>query len=149
MRHFTTVAILSLLLAPVAPIAIAEPLDLELLLPKDETTPVKPAPETDADATAPEASTVPAAPVPQPVPALPAEKTSGDVLTLPTPAPQTVTTTLPGRGMKMADVEARFGAPLEKGQAVGKPPITRWTYPEFYVVFERDIVLHAVLKTAP
>ena len=33
---------------------------------------------------------------------------------------------VPTRGMSMAQVEARFGAPAEKFAAVGQPPITRW-----------------------
>jgi len=54
----------------------------------------------------------------------------------------------PGNGMKMSDVESRFGAPATRHEAVGEPPITRWDYPSFAVFFERDLVLHAVLAQA-
>lgn len=56
------------------------------------------------------------------------------------PAP----TTLPGRGMTMEQVEARFGAPSEKVERVGDPPIARWVYGSFTVYFEHDKVIHAV-----
>jgi hypothetical protein len=32
---------------------------------------------------------------------------------------------------------------------VGNPPITKWFYPNFVVVFENDKVLHAVVAAAP
>jgi hypothetical protein len=48
----------------------------------------------------------------------------------------------------MASVEARFGVPASRGAAVGQPPITRWTYPNFTVYFEYDHVVHAVAVTA-
>lgn len=51
---------------------------------------------------------------------------------------------LPTRGMSMAQVEARFGAPGERFAAVGQPPITRWVYPTFVVYFEYQHVVHAV-----
>jgi hypothetical protein len=51
---------------------------------------------------------------------------------------------LPARGASMAAVEARFGAPVEKHAAVGKPPITRWDYKGFTVYFENQHVVHAV-----
>jgi len=50
----------------------------------------------------------------------------------------------PARGATMKSVEARFGAPSEKHPTVGKPPITRWDYPDFAVFFEGDRVIHAV-----
>ena len=50
----------------------------------------------------------------------------------------------PQRGSTMAAVEAKFGAPSSKSDAVGNPPITKWFYPNFVVVFENDKVLHAV-----
>lgn len=50
----------------------------------------------------------------------------------------------PKRGFTMAQVEARFGAPVSKHDAVGAPPITRWDYPGFAVFFEHDRVIHAV-----
>jgi hypothetical protein len=51
----------------------------------------------------------------------------------------------PQRGSTMAAVEARFGAPANKSSPVGNPPITKWFYPDFVVVFENDKVLHAVV----
>lgn len=51
----------------------------------------------------------------------------------------------PQRGSTMTAVEAKFGAPANKSSAVGNPPITKWFYPNFVVVFEHDKVLHAVV----
>ena len=51
----------------------------------------------------------------------------------------------PQRGSTMAAVEAKFGAPSNKSSPVGNPPITKWFYPNFVVVFENDKVLHAVV----
>jgi hypothetical protein len=53
---------------------------------------------------------------------------------------------LPQRGITMTAVEAQFGAPRIRHEAVGKPPITRWDYDGFSVYFERDRVLHAVAQ---
>ncbi len=53
---------------------------------------------------------------------------------------------LPGRGMSMEAVLKRFGEPQEKYPAVGKPPITRWVYPDFTVYFESQFVIHAVVN---
>ena len=50
----------------------------------------------------------------------------------------------PKRGITMTQVEAKFGAPTTKHDAVGKPPITRWDYPNFSVFFEYDHVIDAV-----
>lgn len=66
------------------------------------------------------------------------------------PAPQPLATessskTVPGRGMTMEQVEARFGDPKEKVPAVGDPPITRWNYGWYTVYFERNIVLDSVI----
>lgn len=54
----------------------------------------------------------------------------------------------PQRGATMAAVEARFGAPANRAGPVGTPPITKWYYPNFVVVFEHDRVLHAVVVSA-
>jgi hypothetical protein len=54
----------------------------------------------------------------------------------------------PKRGSTMSDVEAKFGAPSAKHDAVGAPPITRWDYPNFSVFFEHDRVIHAVVTTS-
>jgi hypothetical protein len=50
----------------------------------------------------------------------------------------------PKRGITMTQVEAKFGAPVTKHDAVGAPPITRWDYAGFSVFFEHDRVIHAV-----
>ena len=60
---------------------------------------------------------------------------------------------LPSRGMSMAQVEARFGAPSEKldprgGQKRQWPTINRWSYPTFTVYFEKTRVVDAVLNQA-
>lgn len=51
---------------------------------------------------------------------------------------------IPMRGLSMAQVEKRFGAPADRMAAIGQPPITRWVYPSFVVYFEYNIVIHAV-----
>jgi hypothetical protein len=52
----------------------------------------------------------------------------------------------PTRGMTMARVESKWGAPASRAAAVGQPPITRWDYPGFAVFFEYDHVVHAVAR---
>jgi hypothetical protein len=52
---------------------------------------------------------------------------------------------LPQNGQKKADVEANFGAPVQKMPAVGNPPISNWKYDKYSVYFEHDIVLFTVL----
>ena len=55
----------------------------------------------------------------------------------------------PRRGITMADVEKQFGQPITRHPTVGgrasQPPITRWDYKDFAVVFERDRVIDAVV----
>lgn len=58
------------------------------------------------------------------------------------------TQTLPRKGSTMDQVEATFGAPTNKREAVGQPPITRWEYPTFIVYFEYRHVINAVLIKA-
>lgn len=60
---------------------------------------------------------------------------------------------MPSRGMSMADVEARFGAPSERldprgGQKRQWPTINRWVYPGFVVYFEKNRVIDAVANQA-
>jgi hypothetical protein len=50
----------------------------------------------------------------------------------------------PARGSTMTTVEAKFGAPQARHDAVGIPPITRWDYAGFSVFFEKDRVIDAV-----
>jgi hypothetical protein len=60
----------------------------------------------------------------------------------------------PKRGLTMDEVEKKFGAPATRHAAVGgssqqQPPITRWDYNGFTVVFERDRVIDAVVTGGP
>jgi len=55
---------------------------------------------------------------------------------------------VPTRGLTMAQVERGFGAPANRLDAIGQPPITRWVYPSFVVYFEHNIVIHAVAASA-
>lgn len=62
-------------------------------------------------------------------------------------------TQMPARGMSMAQVEARFGAPTGKldprgGQKHQWPTINRWVYPAFTVYFEKNRVIDAVANKA-
>ena len=55
----------------------------------------------------------------------------------------------PSRGLNMSQVERRYGAPLQKMATVGgssaqQPPINRWRYANYTVVFERNRVIHSV-----
>ena len=57
---------------------------------------------------------------------------------------------LPSRGMSMAQVEKRFGAPAEKlapagGDTALHPTINRWRYNGYTVYFERSHVIHSVV----
>ncbi|TDT39442.1 hypothetical protein DES49_2367 [Halospina denitrificans] len=52
----------------------------------------------------------------------------------------------PRRGEAMDSVERRFGAPESVRGPVGEPPITRWEYQRFEVVFESDRVIHTVIE---
>ena len=60
---------------------------------------------------------------------------------------------MPNRGMTMAQVEARFGAPTDRldprgGQKHQWPTINRWSYPGFTVYFEKSKVIDAVANKA-
>jgi len=52
---------------------------------------------------------------------------------------------LPKNGQTMQAIETKFGAPQQRHNAVGEPPITRWDYSEYSVYFEHDRVLYSVL----
>jgi hypothetical protein len=52
---------------------------------------------------------------------------------------------LPENGQSKADIESKFGTPLEKRGAVGDPPISSWKYGSYSVYFEYDLVLSTVL----
>jgi S-adenosylmethionine synthetase len=53
---------------------------------------------------------------------------------------------LPTRGLKMTQVEAKYGKPVSVIPAIGKPPITEWKYANFSVYFEYKTVIHAVVR---
>ena len=55
----------------------------------------------------------------------------------------------PQRGSSKTQVLADYGQVLSSSDNVGEPPISRWEYQNFYVVFESDIVIHSVLKHRP
>ena len=57
-------------------------------------------------------------------------------------------TEMPTRGMTMQRVESRFGKPLSISGPVGDPPITRWNYGDFVVMFEYSHVIHSVERPA-
>lgn len=57
-------------------------------------------------------------------------------------------TEMPARGMSMERVQSRFGAPLSVSGPIGEPPITRWDYRDFVVVFEHHLVIHSVERSA-
>lgn len=71
---------------------------------------------------------------------LPGEHVAGEQLERPA---------TPTRGMNKSQVRQRFGAPKSKTPAVGEPPISRWVYDDYTVVFEHEYVLHAVVPEAP
>ena len=65
---------------------------------------------------------------------------------------QEKTMDLPTRGMSMAEVEKKYGAPQHKltprgGDSAKHPVINRWDYSNFIVYFEQSHVIHAVLNT--
>lgn len=55
----------------------------------------------------------------------------------------------PIAGMSKAQVEKKYGEPEKRYAAVGEPPISRWEYADYIVVFEYSTVLHTVLKQTP
>jgi hypothetical protein len=59
---------------------------------------------------------------------------------------EAASTEMPSRGMSMDRVQSRFGAPQAINGPVGDPPITRWEYDGFVVVFEYRHVVHSVSR---
>lgn len=53
---------------------------------------------------------------------------------------------MPVRGATMDRVQQLFGAPNSVNGPVGDPPITRWNYDQFVVVFEYNRVIHSVAR---
>jgi hypothetical protein len=83
---------------------------------------------------------------------------AGDDLAVPdaqTEAPaEAMPRALPAKGITMKAVRKQFGEPRDKHGPVGgdtpkHPPITRWNYDGFIVVFENDRVIDAVVPGAP
>lgn len=126
-----------------------------VLTPTPTTTPViaiataSPALGTASQAAAPAASMASTSPAPAS-----AATSAANAATATAPA-MTATIAMPTRGMSMAEVERKFGKPLEKLPAVPQPgtklhpPITRWMYPTYVVYFEYNYVVHSVLKAHP
>ena len=52
---------------------------------------------------------------------------------------------VPTNGLSKSEVQSKFGAPEKRSGSVGKPPITRWDYPDYTVYFEHNLVLSTVL----
>ena len=67
-----------------------------------------------------------------------------ETLAIPETSATSESITLPGRGMQMEDVRAQFGEPQETLPSIGSPPITRWIYKEFSVIFEGNYVIHSI-----
>ncbi|HID48143.1 MAG TPA: phosphodiesterase [Chromatiales bacterium] len=85
------------------------------------------------------------APAPAEGSAMPVEAPAAPVESVPAAVPgSAVSVRMPGRGMTMEQVEAKFGSPREKHTEVGDPPIIRWDYPDFSVYFEYQYVIDAV-----
>ena len=51
----------------------------------------------------------------------------------------------PSNGQSMQKVRESFGEPVKETPWVGDPPITRWTYEEFTVFFEHNLVITSVV----
>ena len=61
---------------------------------------------------------------------------------------------LPAKGMSQSGVLGSYGPPVARqprvgGGSVHQPPITRWDYQDFVVVFENDHVVDVVQKNNP
>lgn len=55
----------------------------------------------------------------------------------------------PARGLHMDAVRERYGEPRRLRPPVGDPPITRWYYNDFVVIFEHQWVIRAVSIDQP
>ncbi len=53
----------------------------------------------------------------------------------------------PVRASSMTSVSQQFGEPQHRAGPVGDPPISQWDYGSFIVYFERDRVIHSVVKS--
>ncbi|MGQ0587408.1 MAG: hypothetical protein ACT4PK_09435 [Gammaproteobacteria bacterium] len=73
---------------------------------------------------------------------------------MPAPPDSPAEVVLPSKGITMAAVKKLFGEPRNQMGPVGgdtprHPPITRWDYEGFVVIFEKDRVIDAVVPGAP
>ncbi|UTF60925.1 hypothetical protein [Gilvimarinus sp. DA14] len=55
----------------------------------------------------------------------------------------------PTTGLTKAKVRAEYGEPQQESGPVGDPAIYRWDYSDFVVYFEKDRVIHSVMKFEP
>jgi len=83
--------------------------------------------------------------------ALAAATATADVLKIPLSqqAAELADLPRPVHGQTATAVEATWGQPLSRRGPVGEPPISAWEYDHFTVYFERDLVLHSVLRHTP
>lgn len=76
-----------------------------------------------------------------------------DVLAI--PEPPTPHAGMPATGLSMEEVLNNWGEPSKRHDVVSdpgnahRPPINRWDYPSFSVIFERDKVIHTVHSAHP
>ncbi|MFQ3323912.1 MAG: L-fucose mutarotase/ribose pyranase (RbsD/FucU family) [Pseudomonadales bacterium] len=52
----------------------------------------------------------------------------------------------PNQGQSMAAVQSIWGQEIARSKTVGEPPITKLEYADFFVYFENETVIHAVIK---
>ncbi|MFO7954502.1 hypothetical protein [Thioalkalivibrio sp.] len=53
---------------------------------------------------------------------------------------------VPTRGESQSAVIRQHGEPDKRHTTVGDPPITRWDYADFSVIFEGEYVLHSAVR---
>lgn len=73
--------------------------------------------------------------------------TSKETITLPLADKPESNIERPIRGESTNTVLNKYGEPIKRHPARGKPPISKWDYPEFTVIFESGYVIHTVIKT--
>ena len=68
-----------------------------------------------------------------------------DTLTMPPLQREDPGVPMPKRGMNKEQVENQFGMPKQKVAVIGDPPISRWVYEKYTVVFEHQYVIHSLV----
>jgi hypothetical protein len=53
---------------------------------------------------------------------------------------------IPPRGLSQAETLHQYGQPISKTNPTGTPPIEKWIYPDFSVIFENKWVIHSVIN---